>query len=270
MTLFDERTETLPAPPRVDESEPAGSGSGVAIALLAGLVLVLLAAGIFIAETLARAEAERAIEDGVRSALALSDGERVEVEVGGPVLLQNVRGRLDSVRLTVYSFPTGRANADLTMFVEGLHGVGDSWGADRISGAATVSAAQATALFLPTEAQGRMRVGFSGGDMVISPSAPGGLAMSAAVTPHVENGRLSVGLTSVTIGDKTLTPDEVAAQTGLDPAALQPASVCLAEEMPRFLQLRDVRITDQQLRFEVDADPALLDAASGDEHGSCP
>ena len=272
MTLFDQQTETLPPPPYADESDPVRSGSGLAIALLAGLVLVLLVAGIFIAETLARAEAEQTIEDGVRSALALSDAERVHVEVGGPVLLQNVRGRLDSIRLTVYSFPTGRANADLTVSIEGLHGVGDSWGADRISGAVTVSAAQATALFLPAEAQGRMRVGFSGGDMVISPSAPGAgtTFVSAAVTPRLENGRLSMGLTSMMIGDKTLTLDEVAAQTGVDPAVLQPASVCLAEGMPRFLQLRDVRITDQQLRFEVDGDPALLDTAAGDEPGSCP
>ncbi len=139
----------------------------------------------------------------MRSALALSDGERVEVEIGGRIAAERARTPRQCSPHGV-QLPERAGNADLTMLVEGLHGVGDSWGRTGSPGPRPVSAAQAHgALHLPTEAQGRMRVGFSGADMVISPSAPGGLAMSAAVTPQFERTAVSVGLTSVTIGDKT-------------------------------------------------------------------
>ncbi|SIS14977.1 LmeA family phospholipid-binding protein [Microbacterium sp. RURRCA19A] len=273
MTVVADRTDVLPAPPPVERPESDGARWGLRAVVLAGLLLVLLVSLGAIAETVLRAETERTVAAGVRSSLALPDSERVQVDIAGSVLLQELGGGVDNATITVYSLPTGPANADLTVFIEGVRPDGDGWTADRAAGAVTLSAAQATALMVPAEYQGVMRVGFSGGDMVMTGSAPGGttaVSVSVSMTPRFEKERLGATFSSVTIGDKTLSVDEVAAQTGVDLAALQPAPVCVAELLPRFLHVRDVRVADQRLRLEYDADLAASDTAEGREPGSCP
>jgi hypothetical protein len=270
MTLFDQQTELLPPPPQAGDSAPAPAGRGVLLVVLAGVLLVLLATAAVIAETLSRAEVERTVADTLRSELAIPDSERVQVDIEGSILLQQVLGRFDRGEVTVYSHPLGRSNTDITLTMEGLRQVDGDWTADRLSGAITLSAAQATALFLPAELQGRMRIGFVGTDITVGASVLGGTspnAVDVALTPHFENGWLSARLSSVTVNGKTLSVDELAAQTGIDPASAVPAPVCLAESVPSSLHLRDVHVVDQRLRLELDLD--LTESAARRDPGVC-
>lgn len=270
MTLFDQQTELLPPPPQSGDSAPARSGRGLLVVVLAGVLLVLLATAAVIAETISRAEVERSVADAFRSELAIPDSTRVRVDLGGSILLQEILGRLDRGEITVYSYPLGRSNTDITLTMEGLRQGDGDWTADRVSGAITLSAAQATALFLPAEVQGTMRIGFVGDEMTVGASAPGGISpnvVSVALKPHFENGWLSARLSSVTVNGKTLSAEEIAAQTGTDSAMSPPAPVCLAESVPSSLHLRDVRVADQHLRFELDLD--LAESAAGRDPGVC-
>lgn len=272
MTPLDQ-TDVLPRPAETEDPEPARPRLGLLIVVLAGLLVILVASLGVIAETVARAEVQRIGVEEVRARLDAPASERIQVDIAGSVLLQELVGRYDRIGVTVYSFPTGRANADLTMTIEGARRVDDAIWADKVSGAVTLTAAQATALLLPADAQGEMRVGFSDGDMVVSGSVLAGttpVTVSAAVTPHFENGRVSAAFSSLMVGDKTLSLDEVAAQAGIDLSTLQPAPACVAETMPSFLHPRDVRVTDQQLRMEFDVDLAASDTAEGRAPGSCP
>lgn len=271
MTLFDQQTDVLPSPQPEETTDPPRSGMRLLLVLVVPILLSLVVIGVVTAEVVARAEEQRTIAADFRSALSLADGERVEVDIAGSALVQGIVGRFDSVAVTVYSFPTGPANADLQFRAEGLQRVDNEWAADRVSGEMSFSAAQATALVRPAEARTAMRVGFSGGDMVFT--APSGGAapasVSVAVTPRFENGRMSAALSTVTVDDKTLTADEAAAQAGIDLAALQPAPVCLAETMPRYLKVRDVRVSEGRFRLDVDIDLPAAVTPAGHRLGSC-
>lgn len=270
MTLFDPQTAVLPPARPIDDPEPVRSGTALLLALLAGALVVLLSAAVFIAETVARAEAERTVADGVRSAWAISGSERVRVDIPGSILVQEALGRFDRVDATVFSLPTGRANADLTVSLEGLRGTDGGWDADRLSAAMTLTAPQATALLVPAEEQGRVRIDFSGGDMVVGGAMPGATDTSVTMTPRFEDGRLGVALSAVTVNGATLSAEQVQAQTGADPAATGPAPLCLAETVPGFLHPRDVRIADGRLRIEFDIDRDASETDAGRRPGSCP
>lgn len=272
MTLF-EQTDVLPQPHPTETAEPPPVRLGLLLSVLGVVLIVLAASSVLIAETVWRGEVERAVADGVRTRLAIPDSERVQVDVGGSALLQGMVARFDDIRVTVYSFPAGRSNADLTFTLDGLQWADGDWAPEHVSGAMTLSAAQATALTVPAEAQGAVRVDFSGEDMVVSGSAQGGatpVTASLAVTPHFENGRLDASISSVTIGDKTLSAEEVAAQTGVDLSVLHPDPACLAEVMPSFVHVQDVRVDDHRLRLEFDMDVAASETAAGRARGACP
>lgn len=273
MTLFDERTEVLPPVRTPEASEQGRPGLGIRVAVLAVVLVVLATTAFATAEGLVRSERERAIVAEARTMFALPESQRIEVDIPGSVLLQELAGRFDSVGLTVRSFAVGSANSDFMMTLEGLEDTDGTWRADHLSGAVTLSAAQATALLVPPEAQGAMRVDFSGGDMVVGASVPGGAppqSVSLAMTPHFDEGRFSMGITSVTAGGETMSAAEMGAKTGVDLAALQPAPVCLAEALPRFVRVRDVGVTDQRFRIDVDVDLPAVETATGSEPGSCP
>lgn len=275
MTLFDQQTDVLPQPqPQWTEAaEPAPVRLGLLLSVLGVVLLVLAASSLVIAEILAHGESERAVADEVRTRLALPAGERVEVDIAGSVLLQTMVGRFDDIGVAIYSYPTGPSNADVMFTMQGLQRVDDEWEPQHVSGAMTFSAAQAAALMVPAKAQSAMRVDFSGGDVVVSGSAQAGttpVTASVAVTPRFENGRFGASISSVTIGGKSLSAEEVAAQTGADLTALQPASVCLAELVPSALHIQDVRVDDDRLRMDFDIDVAAVETAAGRALGTCP
>ena len=174
MTLFDERTEVLPPARMPEVPEQARPGLGVRVAVLVVVLVVLATTAFATAEGLIRSERERAIVAEARTMLALPESQRIEVDIPGSVLLQELAGRFDRVGLTVRSFAVGPANSDFLMTLERLEDADGTWTVDHLSGALTLSAAQATALVVPPEAQGAMRIDFSGGDMVFGMSVPGG------------------------------------------------------------------------------------------------
>ncbi|WP_181373419.1 LmeA family phospholipid-binding protein [Microbacterium sp. HMWF026] len=272
MITPDHQTDVLrDLEPSVDV-EPPPVRWGAIVAVVAAAAVALVGTVVAVAETVFRAEAERTIAAEFRTGLALPEGERVGVDIAGSALLQEITGRFDRVAVTVYSFPTGRANVDMEVAVEGFHRVGRDWEPDRLSGALTLSGAQASALFLPTEGQGALRVGFSGSDMIVAAPAWSGLTpqgVSVAITPRVQDGRLTTNFSSVTVGDDVLSAADFFAQTGADPALMQPPSVCLAEMFPRFLRTLDVSIRDQRLRVEFDLDVPAFRTNAGQELGSC-
>ncbi|MDR6691619.1 hypothetical protein J2X55_002542 [Microbacterium sp. 1154] len=273
MTLFDERTELLPSAQTPEPSEPDRPGLGLRVAILVVVIIALAATAFATAEGLMHAERERAIVGEARTMFALPASQRIEVDIPGSVLLQELLGRFDRVGLTVHSFSTGPTTSDLTMTVEGFHDADGIWTADHLSAVATLSAAQTTALVVPPEAQGAMRVGFSGDDIVFAASVPAGAApqsVSVAMTPHFDGGRVGIRLTSVTVGGKTLSAEEMRAESGVDLAAMQPAPVCLSEALPRFLRVHDVRVSDQRFRIEFDADLRAAETAAGLLPGTCP
>ena len=150
MTPLDQ-TDVLPRPAETEDPEPARPRLGLLIVVLAGLLVILVASLGVIAETVARAEVQRIGVEEVRARLDAPASERIQVDIAGSVLLQELVGRYDRIGVTVYSFPTGRANADLTMTIEGARRVDDAIWADKVSGAVTLTAAQATARSMSPE-----------------------------------------------------------------------------------------------------------------------
>lgn len=273
MALSDQQTALLPPRRQPGPPDPGQPRPGVLFAVLAVVLVALAVTALATAEAISRAESQRTIASMVRAALELPDSQRIDVDIEGFALLQQPFGRFDGAHATVRSFPTGPATSDLTFDMEGLRGGDGDWTLDGLSGALTLTAAQATALFVPAEARGAVRVGFSGDDVVFDVSLPGGMGTqtgSVAMTPRFEKGRVSAGVSSVTVGGKVLSVEEVTALTGGDLAALQVEPLCFAELLPRALHVSDVAVSEQRFRVELDIDLATFDTAAGSEPGSCP
>lgn len=271
MTLFDERTVVLPAPAH---RAPAGPPPWGRIVLLAALLVALMVTAFVTAEAVARADVQREFAQQQRSAMSFPDSQRIDVDIAGPVLLQKLLGRYERITVVARSIPLGEGSGDMTTTLEKLRPSNGRWKPDRAWGAISLSSAQATALLIPVEVRGAMRVGFRETELTwdaVFMSAEGPLAVTLGMAPSLAEGRLNATISSATVGDVTFSAQELADRIG--PVAMSSiplASVCVEGVLPHTIELRNAEVVGQRIDVNYDIDVATFDTPAGRETGSCP
>lgn len=276
MTLVDDSTDVLPPIAQAelaDEPEERPTPIGL-IVVLALTVLAFIVATLLIGEAIARADVEQAVAAEVRTVQSLPASQHVGVTVEGSALLQGIVKRLDVVHVSIPNAPFAGSTADATETFTGLERLdGGGFRAERVSAVYSLGAAQATSLYVPEDARGKMQIGFRGADMTLSlsmKSAGRTVPVSVALTPAFQNGWVSSALASVTVAGTTVSADDLRATLGDETlAAVQVPPVCVAAGLPRAASIRDVTVRDQHLRVEVVVDAVLLATPEGRQPGAC-
>lgn len=257
---------TEPAPAR-----PRRRGM-VALAIVLGIVVVLGVAAV-IAENVARAQAQALIAEQVRQALQLEAEHSVDVAIeGGPVLLQAIGGGLERVVVAVPELAVGELRGDLTLIAEGtpldpaqptdsVQAVFEVAEADVAALAGAISGAVATDVRLE-EREIRFETGF---DLFGVPFTVG-----LGLTPSVEDGQLAFTPSSVVLGDERLDAAQLQEQFGgiVDPL-LSAQRVCVAQYLPRALELTAVQVGDAQLVVVFQGGDVALDGPEFSTLGTC-
>lgn len=225
------------------------------------VVLALLAAA---AEILARTLAPTIIRDRVVAALDLPADQQIEVHTQGFHLGQLIGGRLSSVRLSTDSLSLGGLTGSLEATASGVPLDGSA--IDEIAGALRMSPDQLLALLsqaeLPLE-----EVRFDEGLITLAGEIRVlgiGIPIAISVEPGIAEGNIALSPSAFELGSMRLEADQLIEQLGSAGAALAgPFPVCLADRMPRAIELQwiDVATDLVEIGFRIDGaitvDPVL-------------
>lgn len=275
MTLFDEATAVLPPADSGSRHEPTPSRPFpvTQVVILSAVLITIAVALVLIAEGIVRADLQRSVAAQTRAEFSLPESQHVGVDIEGPAILQSVVNHFARIDVDLPNVPLLSSSGDLTATMVDAHRDGEQWMWDRMSGVVSLGAAQATSLFVPEEARTVLQLGFREADLTLDVAfsvAGTRVPMEIAVTPRFEIGQLSMTLSSATLGDKTVSAEELQAQLGPEGvSAVQLRAVCIADALPRFMTVRDASVRDQHLVMDVDIDEAAVTTAEGRQPGTC-
>lgn len=256
----------------MSEQRPRRRGLMIGL-IIVGLVVVITIAAV-IAESLARQQATALITSQVRQALALEADHPVEVVIGGPpILMQAAGGRLESVRVEVPRFAVGELVGDLTVHVADTP-IDPSQVTDELHAEYRISEVDVAAL-----------AGFFSGIVVTDVQLDDGevrfetgfeifgfaVALGLGVEPTVMNGQLAFTPRSFVLNDQRVEAADLRALLGgLVEPLLATQQVCVAQYLPRALNVADVDVSDTQLVVVFAAENVALSGDGFSTRGTCP
>lgn len=215
------------------------------------------------------------IEGAVRTELGLSDDHPVEVDLGGSALLGAMRGGVNDVTVAAPGVPIvegltadARVHVGFTPFNPTKGKLQDA------TAALTVPQAElGSTVELLT--QGIAQTGkVSGDDLVVGRSLElfgQDVSLSASLRLGVDNGEVTVEPTGVKAAGFDLSADQLGQATGslLDPI-LKPQTLCIADRLPRGVELTDIDLSSTgSVTLRAALAPTLLSDSSQQLPGRC-
>ena len=198
--------------------------------VVTGVVVLLLAAGLVVADQALRITAEERIAGPVRNALGADEGARVEISQHRPFLLQLAGGRLDEVTVTADRVTLDQGDAtNVRMDATGVTIRAPYTAADvTVIGTVPPSTVQARI------AEKGLDVGVAvAGDQLRASGSVLSVPWGVMLTPRADEGRLTVDVASADIGGVPVGADALPASvrqalTGLDvPVSGLPAGLAI-------------------------------------------
>lgn len=239
------------------------------------LVLVLLAGAAVAADALARSFAEKAIAQELASALAVPAGTPVEVRVGGgSVLLQALSGGLDRVEAEVTSLTLGPLTGELTILAREVP-LDPSAPTREVHVRYAIPEGELSALTPAITGVTIDDVALDGEELVARGAVSvfgASLELGLGLTPSAVDGELAFDPTSIRLGERTLTAEELRADRilgGLADVLLQPRRVCISEALPAALTLTGLRVEGASLVAELDGSGVALGGSAFQSNGVC-
>lgn len=240
-------------------AEPTRRGRGPVIALIAGLAVVGLLAGLVGLEFGTR----NAIENRIRDEITASLGSPAQVELGArPVLLSYLGGDLGSVRITTDGSAaegaTGPAPA-IDVTAEGVRSQGTVTSVDSLTGTAFVSEQAMTAAAQQETTADSMLGGLIGVQDIAADPAAGTLRVSisglaeAVVTPRLTGGALEMEPTQASIFGFQLPTQLLGGTLSMMDSALA--------ELPDGVQLTGVRVVPGGMAVDLAGRDVVLESA---------
>jgi hypothetical protein len=243
------------------------------IALL--VVVGLLVAAWFIADSLARGVVTSAVRSAVIQKLGLPQDQPVDVQIDGMVIPQVVGGTFHDVQVSSDNVPVAGTTADVAVT---LHDVDY-----RGSTAGKMSAGTATVVLTEAELRALAGNGIDG----VKPSSIGlaepdvtasfqlslfgaSVDVGVALQPSAKAGALVLTPSTFTVGEAKMSAADLSKRFGsLAASAAKPRTVCIADKLPKGMTLTGAKVSGSTLvtDFAIDGDLAVDSALQ--QKGSC-
>jgi hypothetical protein len=245
--------------------------------VLGGILLVLavlLVIAYVIGENYAKDYARDYIKQRIVAVLAIDDPSTVSVDIGtGSVLFQALGGKLNQVDVTAESVTFGTLSGAATVHAEGVPLDADAK-TDKLDVTFAMPEDQVVAA-LGSNLSGLQLDSITLEEPEIKVTSTINLffftlPVGMGIVPSAEDGELVFTPTTVTLGDKDYTVDELREEIGsfADPI-LQQQSLCVNESLPVALEIVDVDVVKKDLVLKINGDGVVLGGTDLSTPGTC-
>ena len=234
-------------------------------------VALLAVAAWFAGEYVARGIVERTIREQVVEQLQLPADQQIDVDIAGPILPQLIVGSLADLTISSDDVPLDGIAADISVNAQDVNIHGGDWS----GGYATVSLdeTQLRALLagidgFPAESVSidapHVRAEFT--LQLFAFDVPIGVAL----TPTAAGGDIELTPASLRLGDTEVTAQSLRDQFGsVADAALRTWDICIADRLPRAVELTGVEATRDRIVADFEISSAIVNDAEAQQKGSC-
>lgn len=241
--------------------------------IVAVLVIVALAIGAWFAgEAIARSIVTATVREQVITALDLPADQPLEVEVAGTVLPQLIAGRLDELTLSSEDVALGDAfTGDIRVVAQGVPISGGAM--DAGSATVTMDADQLRALLATIDSFPVDTVDLAAPDVTVSIDVPvfaAEIPVGVALTPVADGGDIVLTPSEIEVAGTALSAERIRQQFGLvADVILRDWTVCVADQIPAGVTLREISVQEGAVVAELDIDGAILSDSALQAEGVC-
>lgn len=243
--------------------------------IVAAAIVVLLIAGVVVADNAARGIVAGKIETQVRSSLAVPASTPVDVSVGGAsVLLQLIFGSLDRVDVGVNKVSLGALSGSAQLTANGIP-LDSSRPTSRVRFAFVTDQAALESLFSTIPGLSPEQITIADGNLTLSTKvALAGFSLPVGIefSPSAKAGQLQLTPTAIVINKVSFTAEQLKASAfgGLAEPLFVSHSICIASQLPKGFTLESVQITGTSVQLTVVAKKVILSSALLSSRGTCP
>ncbi|MET2012162.1 DUF2993 domain-containing protein [Microbacterium chocolatum] len=241
--------------------------------IAAVVVIGALAIGAWFAgEAIARSIVTATVREQVITALDLPADQPLEVEVAGTVLPQLIAGRLDELTLSSDDVALGDAfTGDILVVARGVPIRGGAM--DAGSATVTMDADQLRALLATIDSFPVDTVDLAAPDVTVSIDVPvfaAEIPVGVALTPVADGGDIVLTPSEIDVAGTALSADRIREQFGLvADVILRDWTVCVADQIPAGVTLREISVQERGVVAELDIDGAILSDSALQAEGAC-
>lgn len=242
--------------------------------LVAGIVLLLIAVLLVIADNAVRTVVRDAIASELGTALPIERGSDVAVEVGGfSMLAQLAAGRLERVEVSADAVDFGQISGAAEAVATGVP-LDRSQPADSVKIDLYITEDELANLADNLSGIPLDTISIDGDEILVETDVrvfgiP--IPISIGIAPGAADGQLTFEPNSLSVSQATVTAEQL--RRVLGPVAvevLQTRSFCIAEFLPEAFILESAAIRRNELVVQLAADSAILSEEALQEVGACP
>ena len=270
--------DTLPLAPLPEEPqrgrEPKKRRRWIGWVIAAGVFVVVLVVGAFVAEGVARGYAAERIHDEIVTALSLEADHPIAIDLGGGSLIAQVLGgTVDSVDIAIDDVPLGEVEGDVEVSATSIPIDMDKPTAT-VDAVITVDASNVQKLAdsvngveldAVTLGDGVIQVGATLEALVFS------IPVAATVAPSVDAGDLVLTPESISINGTTTSVDELrdGPLGSVADGLFGGQSICVAQYLPPVATLEGVDVTSEHVVLSFSGDGVVLGSVDPEARGTC-
>jgi hypothetical protein len=264
--------DTLPLPPLPETPKKRRRWIGWAIA--AGVLVVVLVVGAFVAESVARGVATDRIHDELVTGLSLEADHPMDIDLGGgSLIVQALGGTVDSVDIAIDDVPLGDIVGDVVLAATGIP-IDMDQPVATVDATVTVDAANVQKLAGSVEGIALDSVTLGDGVIEVAATLEAlvfSIPVSATVAPSAEAGQLVLAPQSISINGTATSVDELrdGPLGSLAGGLFGQRSICVAQYLPAILTLEGVDVTETAVVLDFSGDGAVLGADDLAAKGTC-
>ena len=269
--------DTVPLDPigaEPSSSRTAQRGRPLLPAVIVGVVLLLIAVLLVIADNTVRTVVRDAIAGELETALPIERGSDVAVEIGGvSMLAQLAAGRLERIEVTADAVDFGQISGAAEAVATGVP-LDRSQPADSVTIDIFVPEGELVNLADNLSGIPLDTISIDGDEILLETDArvfgiP--IPISIGIAPGAADGQLTFDPNSLSVSQATVTAEQLRGVLGpVAGAVLQTRSFCIAEFLPEAFTLESADIRRNELVVRLAAGRAILSDEALQQVGACP
>lgn len=241
--------------------------------LVALLVVIALAvAAWFAGEYIARSIVERTIREQVTRQLDLPVDQQIDIDIPGPLLPQLIVGSLGQVSISSQDVPLQGITGDVTVSAQGVNIHDGDWSGGHAT--VTLDQSQLQTLLANVPDFPASTVVIDAPDLAAEFSLQlftVEIPVGVALTPSASGGDIVLTPASLRLGGAEVTADALRQQFGaLASTVLRDWDVCIADRLPKAVELTGVTVAREQVVADFEIDSAITRDGAAQEKGTCP